>query len=187
MAVERARSLAASAGLDATFVQADTQALPDELAGRFDTVFASYGVLYWIRDLDAWMAGAAMALRRGGRLVIVENHPLYTMVDSVEPLQLGFPYGGGTPHRFEEAGSYADPDMETTANVTIEFPHSLGEIVSAALGAGLILRHLEEHLHAPSDGRNLLTRASADDDYRMVVAGQQLPLLFSLVAERPSL
>jgi SAM-dependent methyltransferase len=184
-AIERARSLAEQAGLEATFIEADTQALPEDLAGRFDVVFASYGVLCWIGDLDAWMQGAAMALRPGGRLVLVEFHPLYVMVDRVEPLELGFPYGGGAAHRFEEEGSYADPDLATTANVTIEFPHSLGEIVTAAIRAGLVVRHLEEHLQASGDGRNILSE-QPDGRYRLVVSGQELPLLFSLVAERPA-
>lgn len=146
--------------------------------------FASYGVLCWIGDLDAWMRGAALALRPGGRLVLVEFHPLYTMVDRVDPLELGFPYGGGAPCRFEEAGSYADPDLATSANVTIEFPHSVGEVVTAAIDAGLAVRRLEEHLRASGDGRDILTEQPGGG-YRLVVAGQELPLLYSLVAQRP--
>jgi SAM-dependent methyltransferase len=185
VAIERARSLAVRAGLDATFIEADTQALPGRLAGRFDVAFASYGVLCWIGDLDAWMRGASLALRPGGRLVLVEFHPLYTMVDRVEPLELGFPYGGGAPCRFEEAGSYADPDLETSANVTIEFPHSVGEVVTAAIDAGLAVRRLEEHLRASADGRDILTEQTGGG-YRLVVSGHELPLLYSLVAERPA-
>jgi SAM-dependent methyltransferase len=184
VAVQRARSLAAQAGLEADFLVADSQSLPQELAGRFDIAVASYGVLCWIGDLDAWMDGAAMSLRPGGRLVLVDFHPLHTMVDSLDPLELGFPYGGNAPHRFEEAGSYADPDLETTQNVTIEFPHSLGEIVTAAVDAGLVVRGLAEHLDASFDGRNILGAPGPDGRFRMRLAGHDLPILFSLVAER---
>jgi SAM-dependent methyltransferase len=47
-AIVRARELAELAGLTADFVEADTQNLPSGLAGRFDLVIATYGVLCWI-------------------------------------------------------------------------------------------------------------------------------------------
>ncbi|MBC6463539.1 class I SAM-dependent methyltransferase [Actinomadura sp. HBU206391] len=47
-AIERARLLAGRAGLAATFVEADTQRLPVNLAGGFDLVVATYGVLCWM-------------------------------------------------------------------------------------------------------------------------------------------
>jgi len=59
VAVERASSLATTVGIDARFVQADAQRLPAELAGAFDVVFASYGVLPWAAR-DA-MVAAGMA------------------------------------------------------------------------------------------------------------------------------
>jgi SAM-dependent methyltransferase len=183
VAIERATALAAQAGLEASFRVADTQALPDDLAGRFDLAVATYGVLVWIADVDAWMAGAAMALRPGGKLVLVEFHPLYQMVDRVEPLELGFPYGGARPQRFEEPGSYADPALVTTANVSIEYPHSLGEVVTAAATAGLVVREVGEHLDASLEGRNVL-EPSADGRYRLRVSGHELPVLMSVVAER---
>ncbi|MGR7002749.1 hypothetical protein ACU686_40170 [Yinghuangia aomiensis] len=43
-------------------------------------------MLCWIRDLGAWMSGAAGALRPGGRLVLVDVHPLYQVFASREPL-----------------------------------------------------------------------------------------------------
>jgi predicted TPR repeat methyltransferase len=58
--------LARTSGLDATFVRGDARELPQELRNRFDLVFASYGALIWIGDLDAWMRSARAALRAGG-------------------------------------------------------------------------------------------------------------------------
>jgi len=65
VAVERARRLAGHAGIEATFVEADTQRLPASLAGRFDVAVATFGVLCWNRDLGAWVAGAGASLRAG--------------------------------------------------------------------------------------------------------------------------
>ena len=112
------------------------------LDGRFDVVFASYGVLAWIRDVIAWMGGAARALRPGGQLVLVAD--------------------------------------------TVQHAHSLGEVVTAAAAAGLVVRELREYLDVESDDRDMLVRGD-DGRYRLPFGDQYLPVLYSLVAgESPS-
>ena len=64
VAIEQARALAAEAGIEATFVCADVLAPPPGLTG-FDIVFASWGAIFWIGDLGAWMRVAAGALKTG--------------------------------------------------------------------------------------------------------------------------
>lgn len=88
VAIDRPRAIASEAGLDAEFVVADSQELPLELVDRFDCVFASYGVLMWIADLRSWMRSAGAALRDGGKLVVVEGHPVSTVVRSTHPIRL---------------------------------------------------------------------------------------------------
>jgi hypothetical protein len=69
----------------------------------------------------AKMRTAASVLRPGGRLVLVDTHPLFNMAASVDPLQLDFPYVNDGPRRFDDqGGSYAD--AVTEHNVTIECP-----------------------------------------------------------------
>lgn len=132
-AIVRARELAERAGLTADFVEADTQNLPSDLADRFDLVIATYGVMCWIGDLDAWMHGAAMALRPGGRLVLVDLHPAFQTLASYEPLVADWPYGGGQPQREAVTGTYADPDLPMASQEVVQYPHSVGEIVTAAM------------------------------------------------------
>ncbi|MEU6861720.1 class I SAM-dependent methyltransferase [Streptomyces sp. NPDC046876] len=184
VAVHRARELAARAGLAAEFVEADTQALPASLAGRFDLAVATYGVLCWIGDPDAWMRGAAMALRPGGRLLLVDLHPLFQVFASYEPLVADWPYGGGAALREPVTGTYADPELRVEAREAVQYPHSLGEIVTAAAGAGLVLAHLGEHTEADTDGRGLLPRGE-DGRHRFPFGQTHLPFLYSLVATRP--
>src|SRR5207302_200876 len=102
---------AIAAHLDAPFIEADAQRLPDELRERFDCVFASYGVLMWISDLHAWMRSASSALRNGGSLVLLEGHPVSLLVRSIEPPVLSGPYGGGGPIE-GEGGDYAHPEAK---------------------------------------------------------------------------
>jgi SAM-dependent methyltransferase len=180
----KARALAERAGVEVEFVEADATALPDELHGRFDVVYSTMGVICWIEDLGAWMRSVHVALRPGGRLVLVEIHPLYNMVGGREPFALDFPYAFDGPRRFDEPGSYADRDADVAVPTEIVYAHSLAETVNAAIGAGLRIDALHEHLESDTDPRgDVLTR---DDDgrYRLALTGERLPVLFTLLATR---
>jgi SAM-dependent methyltransferase len=182
VALARAAEIAARAGVELELVEADSRRLPERLAGRFDLVYATIGVLGWIDDIDAWMRSVRGALRPTGRLVLVELHPLYLAVGSVEPLVLDFPYAFTGPVRFEEPGSYAAPGASTSANVTVEYAHSLGEVVTAAIASGLRILALEEHLDAQSSFRGGILSPGDDGRYRLRIGGQELPLLYTLLA-----
>jgi SAM-dependent methyltransferase len=185
VAIARARGLAREADLAATFIEADSQRLPTELEGGFDLVFASYGVLCWIADVDAWMRSAHTALRPGGHLVLIDLHPAAQMVGEIDPLEFDFPYLGGAPMRFEASGSYAVPDADTSANTSVEYAHGLGEIVTAAVSSGLRIDALVEWLDESFDPRGGILAVDDDGLFRLRLGGgSPLPLTFSLRATR---
>jgi len=179
----KARELAARCEVQVEYVQADSTDLPAALHGRFDLVYATIGVLCWINDLDAWMASAAAALRRGGRLVLVEIHPLYASIGSLEPLKLDFPYADAGPQRLSEQGSYANPAAIVASPPSIEHAHSLGEVVTAAVKAGLRVKALHEHLAVERDPRGTVLPREDDGLIRLRIGGTALPVLYTLVAE----
>ncbi|MGW1268736.1 class I SAM-dependent methyltransferase [Streptomyces sp. NPDC002491] len=184
-AIRRARELAERAGLDAEFVEADAQRLPDALAGRFDVVVATYGVLSWIGDLDAWMGGAAAALRPGGRLVLVDVHPVFQTVLTFDPFVADWPYGGGAPQHDAMTGTYAHADAPTEPKKSTQYPYSVGEIVTAAAVAGLVVERLGEHTETETDGRHILPQGP-DGLYRFPFSDTYLPILYSLSAVLPA-
>jgi len=179
-----AAELAARAGVEVEWVEADATALPETLHGRFDLVYSTVGVLGWIGDLDAWMHSVAVALRPGGRLVLVEHHPVFLMVASVDPLVVDFPYAYDGPREFDEPGSYADPEAAVAATKTVEYAHSLGEVVTAAVGAGLRVEALHEHLDAARDGRGDILAREEDGRCRLRIGGEVLPIFYTLIARR---
>jgi SAM-dependent methyltransferase len=187
-AITKAINNAEQAGLAdrATFLLADVLNIPRSLQARFDLCYASRGVLCWINDLTAWMRTVATVLRPGGTLVLIDIHPLFNMADSVDPLHLDFPYiNDGPRHLGGQSGSYADPLAATVHNETLEFGHSLGEIVTTAVHAGLIIEELGEHVAVESDvGRQLLNR-DPDGLMRWRHDGELLPVIFSLRARNP--
>jgi SAM-dependent methyltransferase len=182
----KARQLADACGVSLTLVRADAMALPESLDGRFDLVYSAMGVLTWISDIDAWFAGAYRALRPGGRFALAEIHPLFTSVESVEPLRLDFPYAFDGPRRFNLPGSYADEGAAVEATETVEYGHSLGEIVTAAVSAGLHVDALYEHLDAAIDPRGDVLTRDPDGRYRLRIGGEPLPVLFTLLASKPA-
>lgn len=184
VALERAREAAATSRVNVDFVQADARSLPETLHDRFDVAYATIGILGWIDDVDAWMRSVTSCLRVGGRLILIDLHPLMNTIGSIEPLVLDFPYAFDGPHRFDEPGSYADPAADVSDTVTVNYGHSLGEIVTAAVHAGLRIDALHEHLDAAIDPRGSLLSREADGRYRLHIGGETLPVLYTLLATR---
>jgi SAM-dependent methyltransferase len=183
-ALAKAQDLARRSGVEATWVQADAARIPAHLHGRFDLAYATIGAISWIEDLPAWMRAVAATLRPSGCFVLVEVHPLLTMVAEREPFSLDFPYSFDGPHRFNEPGTYADPNAELASSETVNFAHSLGETVTAAIEAGLRIDSLTEHVEASKSPRPPIVPREADGRYRLRLDGQPLPILFTLLTTK---
>lgn len=180
-----AAALAERCGVSLELVEAEATALPAPLHGRFDVVYATIGVLCWIEDLEAWMRSASAALKPGGRLALVEIHPVYSMALTFDPLVVDFPYAFDGPHEFDEPGSYADPDADVAETKAVVYAHSIGEVVTAALAAGLRIDGLREHVDVGVDPRGTVAVREADGRSRVRLGGTEpIPLLFTLVASK---
>jgi SAM-dependent methyltransferase len=190
-ALDRLEALAEQCGVTIATLEADATRLPDELARQFDYVYASIGVLCWIDDLDAWMGGVARSLRYGGALILVELHPLVTMIESLDPLVVDFPYAFDGPRVYSGTGTYANPDaaIEWT---TVQYAHSVGEVVSAAVRAGLRCELLVEHTSGSfntgqfdgpeDDGRYRLRLGEGARRNGARELACPMPVLFTLIA-----
>ena len=181
VAIEQARALAAEAGIDARFVVSDVLDAPQDLAG-FDVVFASWGAIYWISDLDRWMGVAARALAPGGRLFLCEGHPALLMLDERAPsglLRVAWPWDSAVPHI--EEGDLDYTGAKVSANRTVGYFHGLGRILNAAMRAGLTIRSFSEGDRIP--WKALDQMIETDGGYWMLPPGAPfVPLSFTLEA-----
>ncbi len=187
--IAAARALAEELALPASFVESNLYQLPEVLDGQFDVVYTSRGVLGWLPDIAGWARVAARYVKPGGFLYVTEIHPVAQVFESegVTPgeLKLAYPYWSHrAPISFEVKGSYADPTAPTDGLVEHGWDHSLGEIVSSVIEAGLRLEFLHEFdfvewpvefLVKGEDGRFRLPPGSKGE----------LPLFFSLKASKP--
>ena len=189
-AIGQARELGEELGLEARFVVSDVLRLDEVLTGDFDLVYASYGAINWIGPMQRWFEVAAGFLRPGGRLVLIDDHPLSGALSDEQPradaLVLDWPYlDQPEPVVYECTGSYADREAATEHNRAAEWSHGLGTLVQAALEVGLVVRRLTEHpesffprLPSMTLGEDGLWRAPEE------LAGRY-PFTFTLEAGKP--
>lgn len=188
-AIEAARALAAECGIDARFVVSDVYGLPDRLQGQFDIVFTSYGVLFWLPDIERWAQVAAHFVRPGGTFYIVEFHPFAHVFDDapdIEDLYVRYPYfTPDEPLRFEQDSSYAGPPANLKNRTTYEWPHGVGEVVTALIDAGLRIEFLHEFPFTTWRFLPIMER-SADGTVRLTKHDGSVPLLYSVKATKPT-
>lgn len=154
-AVTFARALSRDSGIGGRFVHAEVQDFLDGDEGGYDVAFGSYGCLAWIFDLPRLMRGVRRVLRPGGALVIVEFHPL--------AWSFGPGFAPADPY-FGEGRVYSEPVSDYVAAAGgalspsghIDTPvyrndtpahavqHTVADIVTAVLDAGLVLTGLRE-------------------------------------------
>jgi SAM-dependent methyltransferase len=201
-AISSARNLSSEADIPADFVRADVydwlEATAREGRRRFDVVLSSYGVVCWLPDLDAWAGGVAAILRAGGRLVLVDFHPVAEMFDERWNRSHAYPSGGEPRLLREGVGDYVG---ESEGGLTpagfvegargFENPHrchlfrwGLGEVVTALSRAGLRIVALEEYPY--SNGERLFDRMRELPGRRMLPPGDVpvLPLMYGISAEK---
>ena len=104
---------------DAAFFQAELHELPLQLRRRrFSVVYAGEGALAQVPEPALLAAAGAAALRKNGRLVVCDHHPVAGCIDPV--------------------------DLRWRESYFEEGRLQLGRIVTAFVGAGLTLVELDE-------------------------------------------
>lgn len=184
-AVEAAGKLAADIGVEAEFVESDVYDAREALGGKtFDIVYTGLGALNWLPDIERWAEVAASLVRPGGFLYLAEFHP-FTNVFGDDDLTVEYDYfqDPGAPQVWDEPGTYADIEAETVNNKTYEWHHPIGEVVSAAVSAGMSLELLHEHDYTLFPRWPFLEK-SGFDTYRLPEGTPRMPLMYSLKARK---
>jgi SAM-dependent methyltransferase len=186
-AIEAARTLRDEADLDARFIQSDIYNLPDVLNEQFDIVFTSYGVIYWLPDLDEWANVIEQSLRPGGTFYIVEIHPFTSSLEDLDAsgsCRIAWPYFGAGPLEIEEDGSYADWDATLDHPTRYEWEHTFSDVVNAILDSGLDIEFIHEH---PSSTFQQFEAMEQEEDgyWRVPDLEHEIPLRFSIRARKP--
>lgn len=183
-AIDQATLLAKELGIPARFICSDVYELDKCLDEKYDIVFTSAGVLAWLPDLRRWAEVISHFLRPNGIFYIHEFHPAAYMLDDADDVKtptIRYPYfNSDGPMRFEESGSYADPNADVDST-NYEWPHSMGEIINSLIEAGLEIEYLHEFNYCTYKSKPFLTQGD-DRMWRFPNLAGGLPLMFSIRA-----
>lgn len=183
-AVAAANDAARTAGLAADFVAGNVYDAVDLVGGRtFDVVYTGFGAINWLPDIRRWAQVMAALAAPGGLFYLAEFHPLHSVLGD-EDLTVTYPYFHDTdePLTWDEDGTYADLEAETTHNRTVEWHHGLGAVVTALIEAGLRIELLHEFDHTLFPRWPFLEQRGRE--YHLPEGTPSIPLMYSLWARR---
>ena len=136
VAATAAQRRADELGVACRYVVAELPGAPLR-AGCADLVYTGKGALIWMPDLRAWAADVARLVRPGGHLFVHEAHPAVPL----------WTWDTDEPRIRPDRGYFERSHVNDTVpgNGAVEWQATLGEIITAVIGAGLELRHVAEH------------------------------------------
>jgi SAM-dependent methyltransferase len=174
-----AARLSDATGAPATWVECDVLDTPHALDGTADLLYTGGGAIIWLQDLDAWAAVLRRLLSPSGRLVIFDGHPAELLFDADDDghwIVTDYDYFAGPEASKGWAQAYIHHLTLAEDDQSWKFARAwtLGEIVTALLGAGLRLERVTEY---PVDWW------AGHRDVRPEERGR-VPLSFSVVARR---
>ncbi len=177
--LDLAARLTAATGAPARWILSDVLDTPHELDGTADLVYTGRGSIIWLHDLDAWARVIARLLSPSGRFVLFEGHPvewLFDVDDDGRWVATDYDYFGGAEASRGWAPEYIDRLSIEESDQSWKFarPWTLGEVITALLGADLRLEQVAEH---PVDWWGGHADVRADERGR-------IPLSFSVVGRR---
>jgi SAM-dependent methyltransferase len=183
-----ARRLARRTGTPVDFVESDVyNALAVLEPGSFDLVYTGIGALCWLPDITRWASVVASLLRPGGRLFLRDGHPMLLALDETQTdcLVIGYPYfEREEPLVFEDGGTYVDTDATFANNVTHEWNHGLAQVITALLGAGMVITGLAEHDSVPWEALPGQMIKDSSGEWRLADRPWRLAASYTLQASR---
>ena len=186
-AVATATKLATELGLDATFVCANVYDAVAAFEGeRFDIVYTGFGAIIWLPDIERWARTVAALVRPGGLFYVAEGHPAASVFsDTSLTAEYDYFRDPANPYAWNDAGSYADASASTVHNLSYEWPHPLGSVVTALIAAGLRIEFLHEFDYTLWARWPFLEKNAAGE-YHLPAGMPRLPLMYSIRASKPA-
>ena len=182
--IKEATSLASRLGLEAKFIQSDIYDIDNVLNEEFDIIYTAYGVLFWLSDLQEWGEIIARNLKDGGHFYMVEFHPITDTFDE-DFGAFKYPYfkpEDGSPIEFVEHGTYAEPES-SLQSTTYGWPHSLDEVLSSLINAGLQIDFFHEFPFSHYPIFPSMIEYESGKFYHKEIKGR-IPYMYSIMATK---
>ncbi len=185
--LEQGRRLAAATGANANFVEAELYDAVDKLGREaFELVYTGVGALCWLPSVRRWAEVVAALLVPGGRFFLREAHPMIWALDETRSdglLVVDYPYFElAEPLVFDDPGTYVETPVSFEHNLTHEWNHGLGEIVTALLECEMELTMLVEHDSLPWEALPGQMEQVELGEWRLIDRPSRLPHSYTLQA-----
>jgi SAM-dependent methyltransferase len=178
-AIAKAKELAALTQTNAQFICCDVYSLPEHLNQQFDIVYSTYGTIGWLPDLDQWAKIVQHFLKPGGRLILVEFHPVVWMFDN-DFTHVKYNYFNVAPIVEPLNGTYAAKDAELGGQ-DITWNHPLSEVFSSLLNNGMAIESFDEFNYSPYDCFSHTMKVAKG--FQIKQMEDKIPMVYALVAK----
>lgn len=146
-AIKQGRILAEKCGVSVRFICADVFDTLSHVDEPFDVVFASYGTIGWLPDIQKWAQIVSKLLRPGGELVFAEFHPMVWMYND-DLSEVTYNYFKDEAIIETNTATYTDSERPI-AQTNVTWNHSLSSVVNALIQEGLTIGTLNEYDYSP--------------------------------------
>lgn len=182
-----AKEIAERAGVAIEYVYANVYDARTAVTGTFDLVYTSIGVLCWLPDVREWARTVASLMKPGATFFIRDDHPMFMTIadDASTGLRVELPYfERPNPETWVNTATYVPtPGAFLEHSTNHEWNHSLGEIISALIQAGLVIDDVEETpFSAWAPWPDLMVKEGAK--WRLRELPERLPLQYAITAHK---
>ena len=180
-AIANAKKLTEQTKSNADFICCDIYELPKYLDREFDIVFASYGTIGWLPDLDKWAKVISKFLKPKGQFIFAEFHPVVWMFDD-NFQNISYRYFNSGAIVESENGTYADKNADISQEYVM-WNHGLSEVLNSLIKNGLSINSFQEYDYSPYDCFDH-TLEFEPKKYRIKHLDNKIPMVFSLAASK---
>jgi 2-polyprenyl-3-methyl-5-hydroxy-6-metoxy-1,4-benzoquinol methylase len=179
-AIEVARNTSKNLGLNIRFICSDLYQTNNVLDEKFDVVFATYGTIGWLPDMERWAKLIRDFLKPSGKLVFAEFHPAVWMLND-EFSEISYSYFNTGPIVETYSGSYADKKADLKEEFVM-WNHSISEVLGALLAHGLAITQFHEYDFSPYPCFSNVVEVEPE---KFMIQGleKKLPMVYAFVAE----
>lgn len=177
--IKFAQKLSKEIDVSSNFICSDIYKLPEVLNKKYDIIFASYGALCWLSDIEKFIKIIHHFLKKGGMFYIVDLHPFTNILTS--DFKIDYDYFDKEPSVDDSSGTYADWNADIKGN-TYLWSHTLGDLINTIIKQGLKLEYVHEFPFTMYDQFPGFMKKNKEGQYVLKNKEIQIPLLFSLKA-----
>jgi len=175
VAIKKAQELAERCNLSTQFLCSDVYGFAAPSKETFDIVFTSYGALCWLPDLSRWAEIVASNLAPGGRVYIVEFHP-------INDLLAGFSYFTQADPDIEKEGTYTENGGNAVAELAT-WTHPISSVINALLSAGIKIERISEFPYSPYNCFEGMVEREPGRFY-LSHKGNDVPIIYSISGQK---